>query len=123
MALQDFAEVGLLLDGNPLELISECRLNTESGNQTIDVIKQGLAGFSSGPGRCTITLSYPIPIGGTEYPYQKKCANKEYVTAQFFRADGDYIGTGKLQNCDEGQSTGSPTDGKVEWVGELKPYK
>jgi hypothetical protein len=123
MALQDHATVSVILDGNPLENITSCELTTNSGEQRVDVLKQGLAGFTPGSGDCTISLGYTIPIGGTEYPYQEKCANKEYVTAQVGRGNRDYVGTGKIMTCTESESVGGAMEGRMEWTGELKPYK
>jgi len=123
MALQDHAVPFLLINGNPLEDWMNVEFTTNSGQQRVDTVTKGLAGFTPGPGDVTISITYTIPIGGTEFGYQEACAEGFYVTAQYGRANKDYVGTGKITTNTESMGVGASMEGRIEWVGELKAYK
>lgn len=123
MALQDHATVVVIVNGNPIENITRCSITTDSGQQRVDVIKQGLAGFTPGTGSVKVSLGYTIPIGGAEFDYQENCADGAYVKMQVGRANKDYIGLGKILTNEESQSVGASMEGTIEWEGELKALK
>lgn len=89
----------------------------------MNLLNEGLGGFTPGSGSCTIKLGFVVPIGGTEVPYQQDCANGAYVDFQIGCGSVGYLGTGKLMNCEIGQSAGAATEGSIEWHGELKPME
>lgn len=122
MALQDYARFQVYCDGQKQTQVTSLSLRTESGNQVVNLLVEGLAGFTDGAGMCTIEIGYAIPSGGSEFPYQEKCANKEYVTMQFKSGSKVYSGTGKFQDCSENQSTSANAEGSVNWLGEVSPY-
>lgn len=89
----------------------------------MNLLNEGLGGFTPGSGACTIDLGFAIPIGGTEYPFQQKSANGEYVTFQLGVGSVGYIGKGKILNVEVGQDVGSASHGTCQWHGELKPFE
>jgi hypothetical protein len=120
MALQDYANVSVLYNGNPLEEVTSCEMTTNSGQQRIDTLSKGLSGFTPGAGDVTISIGYAIPIGGPEDNFQQNCAVGAYATLQIGVGPANYVGTGKIMSVSESQSVGASMEGTFEWVGELK---
>lgn len=123
MALQDFARVAVAINGNVLVAVSSVKATWNSGQNRVDLLNEGLSGFTPGSGDVTIDLGFLVPIGGPEEDYTGKCASGEYVTMQVFIGPKDYVGKGKIMTCDIGQSTNAATEGNLQWLGELKPIQ
>jgi hypothetical protein len=87
----------------------------------VNLLNEGLGGFTPGTGSCKITLGFAIPIGGTEQPYQQDAANGAYIRMQLGVGDVSYIGTGKIHNVKISQSVNAAAEGTLDWEGELKP--
>lgn len=82
-------------------------------------MNEGLGGFTPGSGDVTLEIGFAIPIGGQEFPYQRKCADGEYVTMQVPIGGDQYSGLGKLLTCEISQSANGNTEGSCTWTGEL----
>ncbi len=121
MALQDFAKLGIFYNGNALTKVTSISLDTNSGEQRIDLLNEGLAGFTPGSGDCSIEVGFVVPIGGTEDEFQEDCATGTYVTLQVPVGRKSFIGRGKLQSVKISQSTNANVEGSFSWMGELKP--
>ncbi len=119
MALQDFAKLGTFYNGSLLELITHIRFVTDSGIIEVDVLNEGLAGFTPGSGRVNIDVGFVVPVGGTEETFQEDCANQKFVTLQIPIGAKAYIGTGKLKTVDIGQSTNASVEGTFNWTGTI----
>jgi hypothetical protein len=120
MAVQDYANLGILYNGNPLTQITSISHTTESGQQRVDLLNEGVGGFTPGAGSCEIEVGFVVPIGGLEDTFQQDCVNGTYVTLQVPIGSKDYIGRGKLMTCRISQSTGAVTEGTWTWTGQLK---
>ena len=123
MAQTDFAKMAVFVDGGSIKMITSCELAVDAQNQRIDVMNEGLAGFSSGSGSVTINLGFVVPIGGLEVDYWGKCVRREYVEFQVWVGGAKYAGRGKIDTCDISQQTNSPTDGKLTWTGEFREFE
>ncbi len=121
MALQDFAKLGIFYNGNALTKVTSISLDTNSGEQRIDLLNEGLAGFTPGSGDCSIEVGFVVPIGGLEDEFQEDCATGTYVTLQVPVGRKSFIGRGKLQSVKISQSTNANVEGSFSWMGELKP--
>lgn len=123
--MAQFNSVNLIAfyNGVRLKKLTSLSLTTESGQQRIDLMNEGLGGFSSGSGSVTIEIGYAIPISGTEVPYQQDNAAGNFVTMQVQEGPVSYIGTGKVTNNGSSQSVGAATEGTASWTGELAPMK
>lgn len=122
MALQDFAQLKAFYNGSPIIQVTSISINTESGNQRVELLGEGLGGFTTGNGAVTIEIGFAIPIGGQEFDFQQDCANHAYVTLQVFIGRNSYAGLGKLESVSISQSTGGATEGTFSWTGELKAF-
>lgn len=120
---QDYARLPVFYNQSYLNQLTSVSHVTDSGQQPVNLLNEGLGGFSPGAGDCKIKLGFAIPIGGTEQPYQQDCANGAYVTFQIGVGSVGYIGTGKILTCDIGQNVNSASEGTLEWQGELKPME
>jgi hypothetical protein len=120
---QDYAKITTFADQQYLQQLTSVSHVTDSGQQPVNLLNEGLGGFTPGSGSCTIKLGFAIPIGGTEYPYQQKSANGDYVVFQIGCGAVGYIGQGKILNVEIGQSVGAASEGSCEWHGELKPME
>lgn len=123
MPVQDYVKLAVFYNGNALTQLSSISLTTESGQQRIDLLNEGVGGFTPGSGSCEIEVGFYVPIGGLEDAFQEDCANGAYVTLQIPIGSKDYIGRGKLMNVRISQSTGAATEGTFTWTGPLKPLE
>jgi len=115
-------QVFMGLEGGALVYLEMCQSIekvTESGNIRVDTL-QGLAGWSDGSGSVKLNLTYWVPKGGPEFPFQQACAAKAYVTVQVGVGSEAYVGSGKINTETVSQSTNAAVEGKIEWEGELK---
>lgn len=123
MALTDYATMRAFLNGDPITQNTSLQHVINSGQQRVDLLVEGLGGFSPGPGDCTITIGYVVPKDGSEHPYKSLAARGEYVTLQMSEGRKFYIGQGKFETAETSQSVGSPIAGTATWIGELKPME
>ena len=122
-SLQNYAKLSVFYNSNALVQVTSCSMTTNSGQQRVDLMNEGLGGFTPGPGDVSIEVGYALPIGGTEDDFQQDCANGEFVTLQVNRGRHRYIGVGKLMSESVSGSTGANVEGTFSWVGELKPLE
>jgi hypothetical protein len=122
-ALQDYAQLAVIMDGNVLEQISSIHLSWNSGNQRVDLLNTGLSGFTPGSGDVTIEVGFMTPIGGLEDDFTGKLTNRDYVTMQVPIGGKDYIGKGKIDKCDISQSTNASVEGTFTWIGQIHPLQ
>ena len=123
MPQQDYAKLPVFVNGNPLVQVTSVEFTTDSGQQRVELLNEGLGGFTPGSGSCTLSLGFAIPIGGTEEEFQQKCSDGEYVTVQIGVGAVAYVGTGKILNVAISQSVGAAAEGTLEWSGELKKFE
>jgi hypothetical protein len=108
------------MDGNVLTQITSIKASWNSGQNRVDLLVEGLAGFTPGSGDVTVDLGYAVPIGGLEEDYTGKLATGTYVKMQLFLGSKDYVGTGKIMTTDISQSVNAGVEGTLQWIGELK---
>ena len=123
MALQDYARPAAFYNGDPITQATSVQTTTNSGQQRVDLLNEGLGGFTPGPGDTTISIGMAVPVGGLEISAQEDCANGEFVTMQVSIGGQYYIGQGKVQDFDISGSVGSSTEATFNWTGELKPLE
>lgn len=123
MALTDYARPNVVYKGSPLVQITSATMTTNSGLQRVDLLTEGLGGFTPGPGDVSIALGVSVPVAGFEQSFQQDCANGEFVTIQYQVGGEFYIGIGKVQDFEVSGSTGANTEGSLNWLGELKPME
>jgi hypothetical protein len=122
-SLQDYAQLKAFYNGSPITQITSIRITTNSGNVRVDLLNEGLGGFTNGTGDVTIEIGFAVPVTGLEFDYQQDAANHEYVDLQIFIGRASYAGRGKIETNDISQSTGAAVEGTFTWVGELKPFE
>jgi hypothetical protein len=122
-AQSDFAKLACFYNGSYLAYTTSVSLGGESGQQRVELLNEGLGGFTPGSGAVTISIGFAIPIGGTEQPFWDHMQSGAYVDLQVPIGGVDYIGTGKITTVNFEQSVGSPTSGTLEWTGELLPLQ
>jgi hypothetical protein len=120
---QDYARLACFVDGSLVEQITSISITTNSGNQRVDLLNEGLGGFTPGSGDVTIELGFVVPIGGTEEEYQEKCARRDFVVMQVPIGRKDYVGKGKIETVAISQSVNAAVEGTLTWIGELAPLE
>lgn len=121
MALQDYVITKLFYNSAAVTQITRVARVVKANNVAIQLLNEGLGGFTDGSGECTIEWDAPIPIGGTEFDYEGDLVAKSYVDLQFFCGSRSYAGRGKLEEASTEQAVGAAGSIKVSWVGEFKP--
>ena len=125
MALQEYGRLRLFAaeaGGALVQItqVSSIDIQTESGNIPVDLLNEGLGGFSKGSGRVRVTIGFYVPVSGVEFPFQQAAVNGALVTLQVGVGPESYVGTGKVMTEGVSQSTNASAEGTVEWEGELK---
>jgi hypothetical protein len=123
MALQDYAITKLFYNGSAVTQITRLARVVKANNQAIQLLNEGLGGFTDGSGECTMDWDAPVPIGGTEFDYEADLVDKNYVDLQFFCGSRSYAGRGKLEEASTEQGQGNPVSMKISWTGEFGPTK
>jgi len=123
VAQQDYAQLKALFNTSPLLQCTSIDFETESGIQPVQVMGEGLAGFTSGTGMCTVNIGFVVPIGGLEFDFQGICAREEYCSVQLFVGRQNYTGTGKINNVKITGSNDQVTSGTFTWTGPKKPVE
>ncbi len=123
MAFTDFAKLSCFYNGNFLAVLTSISITTESGQQRVDLLNEGLAGFTPGSGSVEIEIGFAVPIGGLEDTFQEDCANGAIVEMQVTVGPKDYIGLGKIMNVKISQTTAQNVEGSFTWSGQLKPIE
>lgn len=121
--MQDYATMAAFVNSNALQQITSIEHVTNSGQQRVDLLNEGLGGFSPGPGDCEINIGFVVPIGGPEENFQAICARGEYVDLQIFQGPLSFAGRGKFLTVRVNRSTNQSLEGTINWLGELKPYE
>lgn len=122
MAVQDYAQLKCFVNGNPLIQVTSVSKTTNAGIQRIDLLNEGLGGFTNSSGEVTIEVGYVVPIGGLEEEFDRMCVNREFVDIQLFLGRQSYAGRGKIENNRISQSTNAAVEGSFSWMGEFKPF-
>ena len=95
-------------------------MSTNSGQQRVDLLNEGLGGFTPGSGDVSLNIGFAVPVGGQEYPWQQKCASGDYITMQLIVDGEQYSGSGKLLDVEISQSVNGSTEGTASWLGQLE---
>ncbi len=120
---QDYAQLKGFYNGSPIINITSLSVNTEAGNQRVELMGEGLGGWTTGSGAVTVEVGFVVPIGGQEFDFQQDCATHAFVDLQVFVGRNSYAGRGKLDSVNISQGTGAVTEGTFTWSGELKPFE
>ena len=120
MAAQDYAQLAIFYNGNSLTQITSIKFKTNSGQQVLHLLNEGVGGFTPGSGSTEIEVGFVVPIGGTEDTFQEDCTNGSFVTLQIPIGPKDYIGRGKLMDVEIQQAVNQVTEGTFTWTGPLK---
>lgn len=123
MAFTDFAKLTAFYKGNTLTKLTSIAMTTESGQQRVDLLNEGLAGFTPGSGSVEVEIGFAVPIGGLEDTFQEDCATGAIVEMQIPVGAKDYIGLGKVMNVKISQTTAQNVEGTFTWSGQLKPLE
>jgi hypothetical protein len=121
--LQDHARLAIFVDQVVQIEVTSIQMTTNSGQQRVDLLNEGLAGFTPGSGDVSLQVGFAVPKGGQEYPWQQKCASGEYVSMQVILGATQYVGLGKFMDVSINQSVNASVEGTANWVGELKPLQ
>lgn len=121
--LQDHARLALFVDQTTMVEITSIQMTTNSGQNRVDLLNEGLAGFTPGSGDVSLQIGFAVPFGGQEYNWQQKCSNGEYVSMQVRIGAQQYAGVGKFLDVSINQSVNASVEGTANWLGELKPLQ
>lgn len=80
---------------------------------------EGLAGKTPGSGKCEISGTCAIPVGGPEFDFMTACVDGSYHTCQVPFGVKSYIGNGWFQTAELGQSVNQATEFQFTWTGEF----
>lgn len=120
-AQQDYAVPKLFLNGAPVTQITRVKRMLDAQNQPIQLMLEGLGGWTPGAGISRIEWDAPVPIGGPEFDYEGMCARRDYVDMQVFLGGGSVASRGKIQTVETEGSVGSPTSMALAWEGAFEP--
>jgi len=116
----DYARQVVFINGVEATLAESFEMKTESGEQPILILNEGLAGFTPGAGQTTISGTLYVPVGGFQIDVQSFCANGEYVPIQYGVGPVAYVGTGKFTEVTISGGVNEPVKVQFTWLGEKK---
>lgn len=120
MALQNYARLPVFMDQQALTQLTSVSISWESNRQQVDLLNEGLGGFTEGSGLCTIQLGYAVPISGPEADFIGGCVDSTFHDMQIGIGPKDYVGRGKINTTEISQSVNASVEGTLTWVGEFK---
>lgn len=120
MALQDYARLPVFFNGGNITQLTSVDITFNSGQNKVDLLNEGLGGFTPGSGEVSIRLGVAVPIGGTEYTYLENCVEGAFVDLQLGIGAKAYAGRGKIITSSLRQSVNASVEGTIEWLGEIK---
>lgn len=112
-----------MLDGRQVKQIESIDHETDSGQQIVLLLNEGVGGFTPGSGQTTVSGVLYVPIGGFEEPVQEYCAEGSYHTFQIGLGPKAVVNSGKFQNVKISASTGQATQVSFTFVGDVKAFK
>lgn len=116
----DFARQVVFMGGQEVKVAESFEFKTESGEQPVLILNEGLGGFSPGAGQCTISGTLYVPVGGFEVPVQQWCAEGLYCEIQYGLGPVAYLAEGKFTEVTISGSTNEPVKVQFTWIGEKK---
>jgi hypothetical protein len=116
----DYARQVVFINNVEATLAESFEMKTESGEQPILILNEGLAGFTPGAGQTTISGTLYVPVGGFQIDVQSFCANGEYVPIQYGVGPVAYVGTGKFTEVTISGGVNEPVKVQFTWLGEKK---
>jgi hypothetical protein len=119
--MADYAVLKLFVNESPSTQHTSLEKTNTSGDQPVNLLESGLAGFTPGGGEVMIKIGYAIPIGGPEFDYDTMLANREQVSMQFWQGAKSYSGVGRITENTVSQSQSANAEGTASWRGPLKP--
>lgn len=119
----DGAILSMFIDGTFQMKASNVSITTNSGQQRLDTLAEGLSGFVPGSGDTSISGTSIVPIGGLEFDWHSAAAKGGYHTIQVVIGAKQYTGIGKFMDATTSQSVNSGTEGSFNWTGQLKPLE
>ena len=120
---KDFAKVRCWIDGDFAIQLLSVSLRTDAGNIPVNLMNEGLAGFTDGSGSQSISITYAIPRSGMEFNFQRACVERGYHSIQISVAGQAGVFRGKFSDNEISQSADSATQGTVNFVGEFTALK
>lgn len=120
MALQDYGRLPVFYNGAAITQLTSVEATFNSGQNKVDLLNEGLGGFTPGSGEVTIRIGIAMPIGGTEYAYIENTVDGAFVDLQLGLGAKAYAGRGKIMNSSLHQSVNASVEGTIEWLGEFK---
>lgn len=123
MALQSYAQIQFFVNGAPVTQKTRVKRTLTMNRTPINLLGQGLAGYSEGLPELTHELDAPIPIGGHEFDYEGMAHRNEFVETQIFIGSRSYAGLGVIQVVDTGQEAGAAASTSITWTGEARPVE
>lgn len=124
--LRDHARLQLIVDQNVQIEITSIQMTTNSGQQRVDLLNEGLAGFTPGSGDVSLQVGFAVPLATSDqtvYNWQAKCANGDYVACQVIMGDKQYAGVGKFLDVAINQTVNASVEGTANWLGQLTPMQ
>lgn len=89
----------------------------ENNAQDIITMQKGLAGFSPGYGRVTMTVDNAVPQTGLEFDYISSLQNLDIIEVTLFRAAKKITCKGVIKNVDENYDAESPSAVSFDFTG------
>ena len=121
MALVEYARLPLFLDGTHITQLTSVEAEWDSGQQRVDLLHEGLGGFTPGSGSVNVNVGFAVPIGGVEYPYIKRLHAGQYVDVQLGIGADVLAARGKIMSARVSQSVNASVEGSCSIMCEFNP--
>lgn len=103
--------------------VTNVEINGQSGMQAIEILKEGLVGFTDGAKRLEISGTWPVFIEGLEKPIPDWIEEGSYHECQIPVGPTNLISKGRFDTFRLGQSTNANTEMSATFIGTFTKMK
>jgi hypothetical protein len=119
MANTVYAQARVFYNSQPITKLNSVTYTPNPGIQPVNIMNEGLDGFTIGSGDVQIEVGFTIPSTGTEFDFDGDARGHIDVELQYSRGDKSYAGVGKIIAYNETQSDNEALTGTFTWQGPL----
>jgi hypothetical protein len=121
--LQTYALIQFFVNGAPVVQKTRITRSLTANRTPVNLMGEGLSGYTDGIPELTHEFDAPVPIGGHEFDYEGMLTRNEFVETQIFIGARSYAGLGVIQSAVTTQEAGGAASTAVSWTGAATPVE
>ena len=116
----EFTKPGSFVVGStPILTAMNAKCSIDSGDQEIDTLILGMAGFSDGATKISVSGEFAIPSTGLEYDFPTTCATHTTIDVGYRTGGRTYQCRGRVLKADMSTDPNKPSTISVDFKGSI----